>query len=108
MKIDSIEPEAKKAAEESGLANNQTALLEIAGTPEFDQVAKVEEVASRRAEKKAKAVKEEAGGRAANPWRHRSRKDRQAWAQVVANELITRYGADVVRAQLRPATTTCS
>lgn len=47
--IDSISPEAQKAAAEAGLGNNQTALLSVARakTPE-DQVAKVREIADKR------------------------------------------------------------
>jgi len=38
------------------LADNQSALLEVAAAPKTEQVTKVKEVATRRAEKKAKAA----------------------------------------------------
>jgi ParB family chromosome partitioning protein len=83
VKIDRMSPEVKKAAAEFGLADNQSALEKIASAPPEMQI---------------EAVKEEAGRRAAKTTSNTSRKARQAWAQAVANELIIRYGADVVRA----------
>ena len=48
VKIASMDPEAKEAARVAGLDDNQSALLEVARAPAGEQVAKVEEVRSRR------------------------------------------------------------
>src|SRR5262249_41633707 len=49
IKIDQISPEAKQAAESAGLADNQSALLEIAAEPTAEaQAAKVAELAGRK------------------------------------------------------------
>jgi ParB/RepB/Spo0J family partition protein len=48
LKIDAIVPEAKEAAVEAGLADNQSALLEVAKVPAAEQTAKVEDLARHR------------------------------------------------------------
>ena len=45
-KVAAITPEAKSAAKENGLDNNQAALLQVAKAPPEEQAAKVEEIAA--------------------------------------------------------------
>ena len=65
-KVAKLTPEAKAAAEENGLDNNQAALLQVAKAPPEEQAAKVEEIAAAKkaaaAARKAKRLlaKEEA------------------------------------------------
>jgi ParB-like chromosome segregation protein Spo0J len=47
IKIDSITPEAKAAAREAGMDQNQSKLLAVAGRPREQQVARVTEIAQR-------------------------------------------------------------
>jgi ParB/RepB/Spo0J family partition protein len=53
LKIASMEPEAKEAARQHGLDDNQSALLAVAKAPPDQQVAKVQEIADQKAAKKA-------------------------------------------------------
>jgi ParB family transcriptional regulator, chromosome partitioning protein len=53
MKIASMEPEAKEAARQHGLDDNQKALLAVAKAPPDQQVAKVQEIVDQKAAKKA-------------------------------------------------------
>jgi ParB-like chromosome segregation protein Spo0J len=53
MKIASMGPEAKEAARQHGLDDNQSALLAVAKAPPDQQVAKVQEIADQKAAKKA-------------------------------------------------------
>lgn len=57
IKIAAIDPEAKEAAAEAGLSNNQSALLQIARTPKDEQVAKVDEIAERKEARPRKTKK---------------------------------------------------
>jgi len=50
--IAGISPEAKRAAKAAGLADNQSALLEIANEPEKAQLAKVDQLSKRKRKKK--------------------------------------------------------
>lgn len=53
VKIDAIAPEAKEAAIAAGLANNQSALLDVAKAPAAEQTAKVEDLARHREKRRA-------------------------------------------------------
>jgi hypothetical protein len=53
VKIAGMEPEAKEAARQHGLDDNQSALLAVAKAPPDQQVAKVQEIADQKAAKKA-------------------------------------------------------
>lgn len=59
-KIDAIAPEAKEAAKEAGLDDNQSALLRVAARPASEQVAAVHEIAEARRTKVERDVKERA------------------------------------------------
>lgn len=59
-KIDSIAPEAKDAAREVGIDDNQSALLRVAARPASEQVAAVHEIAEARRTKVERDVKERA------------------------------------------------
>lgn len=59
-KIDAIDPEAKEAAREAGLDDNQSALLRVAARPASEQVAAVHEIAEARRTKVERDVKERA------------------------------------------------
>src|SRR5262245_6586709 len=60
VKIASIEPEAKAAAREAGLDDNQSALLKVASAPKEEQVAKIRELhADREIQRAARAINAE-------------------------------------------------
>jgi hypothetical protein len=59
VKIASITPEAREAAREAGLDDNQSALLRIAAAPADDQVKAVEKIAEAKAEKPKRAAPKE-------------------------------------------------
>lgn len=56
VKIASISPEAKAAAQSAGLSNNQKALLKVADTDAGEQIKKVSELAARRDQPRLKLV----------------------------------------------------
>jgi ParB family chromosome partitioning protein len=55
-KIASIDPEAKLAAQDAGIDNNQSALLKVASHADEDQVAAVAAIAAEKAKAKSKPV----------------------------------------------------
>lgn len=60
VKIDSLTDEAKAAARETGLDNNRSALLAVAGKPAASQAAAVHDLADRRASSIDRDVKDRA------------------------------------------------
>jgi ParB-like chromosome segregation protein Spo0J len=82
VKIASIVPEAKQAAKEAGLDDNQSKLLQVAAAPKPQQVALVQELAERRTSGIDRDVKDRA-------------------AQSNARKIIERFGAEETAVLLR-------
>lgn len=77
VKIASITLEAKKAAIEAGIDNNQTALLEIAKKPKDDQIEVIEEIAAQHT---SCPLKEDAEA-------VRPKKERLGWLERMKHEI---------------------
>jgi ParB-like chromosome segregation protein Spo0J len=79
VKIDDITPDAKKAAREVGLANNQAALLEITSYADEDQVQAAKDISERirKVKEAVKAAKKSPTG-----------ESYQSWSREMAERLI--------------------
>jgi ParB-like chromosome segregation protein Spo0J len=92
VKIDDITPDAKKAAREVGLANNQAALLEIASYADEDQVQAVKDVSERirKAKEAGRPAKtpNEVRQAASHPAKKSPAAPLPEWSREVADRLL--------------------